>query len=138
MNDKDRLLDRLSAYADSIGVDYSTTNYSGDGNRADTFVWRVTNINDVERFCESIRNDVVVKKPEVEILLDEIIPLFRAGENKNRRGFLKIVAWRDVMDLNKGGERGKFNLEYFEELWDMRLEAGDLPKQHPNRHENNE
>lgn len=32
------------------------------------------------------------------------------------------MAWKDVMDSYKGGNRGKYNLKYFEEEWDMELD----------------
>lgn len=64
-------------------------------------------------------------------MLEEIIPRLKCGFGSNRRQFLEIIAWRDVMDSTKGGVRGKYNLDYFEDLWGIELEPEKIPDAHP-------
>lgn len=134
MTDSDRLLSILENYAKEVG--FTAGVYHQDGQKegwADQFIWDVNGVDDVERFLSSIREATVVKRPEISILLDRIIPLMKRGEHRNRRGFLKLMAWRDVMNGFKGAGRGEYNLAYFEELWGMSLEMSDIPRGHPRK-----
>lgn len=136
MHENDPLIERIQAYANAVGCDGSIHHVDrseDNDNRDDTFCWVASSFDDVERFCEGIRDEVVVKKAQIDIMLDEIIPMLRAGEHTRRRGFLKVMAWRDIMNSYKGGKRGKYDLEYFEELWGMSIQDRHLPKCHPRR-----
>lgn len=130
MLENDPLIEKIEAYADSVGCGGNVyhVDRSDDDSRDDTFNWVATSFDDVERFLSGIRKDVVVKRTQIDIMLDEIIPLLRSGEHLHHRGFLKVMAWKDLMDTNKGGRRGKYNREYFEELWEMTLQEHELPK----------
>lgn len=133
MVENDPLVSRLMEYADQIGFEPNIVRHKEpqEDHHNPSFVWGVSGIDDVEIFLSSIRDTVVVKRREIEVILNEIIPLMRRGEHLNRRGFLRLMAWRDVANSHKGGNRGKYSLEYFESLWGMSLEDDRLPGAHP-------
>lgn len=128
---KDRLVVILNQYADEIGVNSTVVDVPEKDKHSKRFNWRISNRRGIRLFLESIRPYSIIKKPEIEIMLDEILPRLEAGHHSRKRGFLELIAWKDTMDDNKGGDRGKYTLTYFEELWDMELEAEKYPESHP-------
>lgn len=116
------LLKHLKEYLESIGVDYHVSWYDSDvENHAERFTVAVSNLEGVERYLDCLYPHLVLKQPQARVMLEDIIPLMKRGEHTNRRGFLKVMEHVDRMNEMKGGERGKYNLEYFEDLWGMEL-----------------
>lgn len=131
-SENDRLVSLLDEYAESVGVDSHIRHVNPENDDwANHFRWWVNGPDDVERFLRSIKDVSVVKRPQIEIALNNILPIIQNREHLNRRGFLRLMAWRDVMNAYKGGVRGKYSLEYFENLWGMELEEDRLPPNHP-------
>lgn len=119
---KSPLLDKLATFAESVGVNYSIQHKSIDGKENDRFRFVVKSPVHVKQYLNALRPHLVVKKKQAEIMLEDIIPLMERDEHLHRRGFLKLMNHVDRMNAHKGGNRGKYNLEYFEDMWGMSLE----------------
>lgn len=133
----DELMERLKNYSNTIGVNPTFYHYTRENrNHNDTFVWHIQNRDDVSTFIESIYDHSIVKKPQFDILLNEIIPRLDQGIHLDKRGFMKVIAWRDVLNSYKGGNRGEYNLNYFESKWGMNLQKSELPEKHPRNFNN--
>jgi len=119
----DALLKRLMEFCDSIGVDPNVRDVKREReNLRDQFRFEVCGVEPVETFINAIRPHLVVKRAQAEIMVDDILPIMKRGEHNSRRGFLKMMKHVDRMNSHKGGNRGKYNLEYFEDLWGMTLD----------------
>lgn len=117
----DSLQTRLEAMLDELNIQFH--NYSGTSSSGnETFRLQVAKLDSVRALLQHISPYLLLKRRQANVMLDRIIPLIEAGEHTNRRGFLKLAAWRDFLNLDKGGKRGKYNLEYFEEEWSMSLD----------------
>lgn len=108
----DPAIEALEEYSKGLDIDYTISDV-GD----DAVQFQVSNIDDVEIFLSSIRDNVISKKPQVEIMLDEIVPLVKSKSYSSKLGFLKIMEAKERMDSYKDGKRGKYTLEYFEDEW---------------------
>lgn len=120
--ENDPLLKKLENYLDSIDVDYSTYHREYDGNKSDNFTIEIRKRESIKIFLGDLMEDIVVKETQSNIMLNDIIPLLESGEHGTRRGFLKVMRHVDRMNSLKGGVRGKYNLEYFEDKWGMKLD----------------
>lgn len=119
-NADETLIGQLTEFADAIGVEYSVYhNENADSNRDSTFQFDVRQVQNIRRFLENLKPYLVAKKQQANIMLDDILPLLAAGEHGRKRGFLKIMYHVDRLNSLKGGNRGKYNLEYFEDEWGM-------------------
>lgn len=121
------LEERVAKYAEHYGVDYNLHTYDPPEEGYQPQVrFIVGSQESVRRFLEPIRDICAIKGRQIAIMLDEILPRMSANRHTTKRGFLEIMAYRDLMNAYKGGIRGKYNLEYFEELWDMKLDTSRL------------
>lgn len=119
--ENDALLNRLEEYCEGVGVEpnvYHNTQQEGKGHAA-TFQLDVTGKRDVRAFLESIKSHLIVKQIQARIMLNDIIPLLSSNTHSTKRGFLRVMYHVDRLNSHKGGTRGKYNLEYFEDLWGM-------------------
>lgn len=117
------IVSKLTEFAESIDVEYSLTHREYDGeNSTDQFCFSIIGVNDVDKYLRSLEPHLVVKKEQAQIMLEDILPKLSRGEHKNRRGFLRVMKHVDRMNNLKGGQRGKYTLQYFEDLWGMSLE----------------
>ena len=119
----DEVVEHLTTFCDEIGVDY-TVRYAKkeNENHSDQFIFRISKRGDLKKYLTELKPHLVLKKPQADIMLDEIMPRLDRNEHTNRRGFLRVMYWVDKLNERKGGLRGKYNLEYFEDLWGMRLD----------------
>lgn len=117
--ENDPLIEKLKEFCDSVGVEpHVYHNRQVDNEKhADTFQFDITGKSDVRAFLEALKPNLVVKRQQAQIMLDEILPLLASNTHSTRRGFLRVMSWVDALNSYKGGTRGKYNLEYFEELW---------------------
>jgi hypothetical protein len=121
-NSSDPLASKLSSFAEALDVPYSVYHHDGDENRDPTFQFDVRSIDGVRKFLSALKPHLVAKRPQAEIMLNEILPRLDAGEHSNKRGFLGVMYHVDRLNELKGGNRGKYNLQYFEDLWGMEYE----------------
>lgn len=119
---EDRLTRLLEEFCDSLGVNCHIRNEKSRNGWQDTVRWSVSNRDGVETVLKTIRDRTIVKRKQIDIMLDEIIPRLRERKHTNKRGFLEVMAWKDIMDGYKSGSRGRYNLRYFEREWDMKLD----------------
>lgn len=117
--ENNELLSRLSEFSDSIGIDYSVYHAEKDGKRGDVFEFKVQRREHVRQFLEELKPYLTVKRRQAEIMISDIIPLLDERAHSTRRGFLRLMYHVDRLNENKGGSRGKYTLEYFEDLWGM-------------------
>lgn len=131
-SENQQLEDFLKKFSESAGIQSNVYHQKKCArNTDDSFHWVVQQRGELKKFLREIRPYSIVKRGEIDIMLEEIIPRIEKNYHTNRRGFLELVAWKDVMDKNKGGARGKYDLDYFENLWGMSIEDGKLPCDHP-------
>lgn len=110
----------LCEYADHLGIKYTIEDKDAHNDRSSPFFsFRVYELESIEEFVSTLYPHLVVKKPQAKILLEDIIPVMKRGEHTGRRGFLKVMHYKEKMDSMKGGTRGKYDLEYFEDMWGM-------------------
>lgn len=119
----DAVLESLCGFAEHINIDYSVRHVEPrDGNHADQFSFRVSTRDNVRRYLSELKPHLVLKRKQAEIMLDEIIPALERGQHTDRRGFLRVMESIDRMNAMKGGDRGKYTVEYFEDKWGMELQ----------------
>lgn len=119
-------LAKLVAHAESIEVDYNVQTAYRDDRDYKYFNFVVSNRESLKRYLSDLTPHLTVKREQAEIMAQEIIPRIERGEHTSKRGFLKVMYWVDKMNELKGGNRGKYDLKYFEELWDMELSDRDI------------
>lgn len=119
-NSDDALIQRLGDYCESIGVDYHVYhNKPKTESRNPTFQFDVRGVENVKVFLQKLIPHLVAKREQAQIMVRDILPLLGSNEYTNRRGFLRAMYHIDRLNSMKGGKRGKYNLEYFEDLWGM-------------------
>lgn len=118
--------EKLSAFADSIDIDYSIHEKDkSSANRRPAFGFEINSRSSVQKFLREVLPYLTVKREQALIMCEKIIPLLQSGTHNTRRGFLQVMYWKDRLDEGKGGNRGKYNLEYFEDKWDMTVSETD-------------
>ena len=90
-----------------------------EGERSDQYVWGVQGISNTRRLLTPLRNQFILKREQVDLLLDEILPRMERGVHHEKKGFLEVMHHVDRFNSYKGGSRGKYTLEYFQNLWEM-------------------
>jgi len=120
----DEMIASLSGFCESIGVDdYSVRIVTREKEEhADQFAFRISNRSSVEKFLTELEPHLLLKKEQANIVLNDIIPKLERGIHTNRRGFLRVMKHVDELNSLKGGLRGEYNVEYFEDKWGMELE----------------
>lgn len=113
------LIQRVVDYCKSIGIGEPSVYNS----HTDTSV-RITirGLDDIEQFLEGIEKYCTIKRRQINIMLNEIIPRLRNGDHLNKKGFIETMEKIDEMNKSKGGVRGKYNADYFKDLWEEDLE----------------
>jgi exonuclease VII small subunit len=114
-----RLVGALEEWCHANNIKSSTYVNEMDGNRHDQFSLRIRNPTEVRSFLEAIESKLIVKYEQAQIMLDEILPIFEEGRHNTKRGLLEVVEAKEKMDSYKGGNRGKYTMEYFEDIWDV-------------------
>lgn len=98
--------------------------------RKDFAILTITAWKDVKAFLELISPYVIVKREQVDIMLNEILPriepkpgiVFDAFNYKySRKEFLEIMKWVDKLNSYKGRQmcKRKYTEQYFRDLWGM-------------------
>jgi hypothetical protein len=78
---------------------------------------------DVVKFLKIVLPFLIVKREQAKIFLRELIPLIEKYQiqgkhhKRSRSRFLKMMKIVDRINSLKGGCRGKYNANYFRELW---------------------
>jgi len=116
---QDRLMDALCAYSDARDINCFVTTLEYDDDRADQYVWGVQGISTTRDLLTPLRDQFIVKREQVDLFLDEIIPRLEDGVHHDKEGFLEVMYYIDRFNAYKGGSRGKYTLDYFEDLWEM-------------------
>lgn len=117
--DHDRLMDTLAKYGDARDVNYFISHSERDEKRSDQYTWSVSGIQNTLDLLSPIRDRFIVKREQVDLFLDEILPRLKQGVHHEKEGFLEVMSYVDRFNSYKGGSRGKYTLEYFEELWEI-------------------
>lgn len=118
----DRLMHALGAYCDRLDVTcYVGDRYVKDPDRQH-YLWRVSGIDNVKQLLEPMRSKFIVKREQVEILLDDIIPRLEDGVHHDKAGFLEVMYYVDRLTAQNSSSGRKYTLSYFEELWGMEYE----------------
>lgn len=115
-NQDEGIMTLLREWSESIGVECKFYRNS-KGEYDDTFTFQIQRLDDVERFLEELYPHLVIKREQARILLEDIIPLVRNGAHLKKQGFLEVMHHIDRLNEGKGGNRGKYDLEYFEKEW---------------------
>ena len=117
------VVDHLCEFADRLGVEYNVRDVpQQEEGYMPKFEFTIRNRDSVKTYLQALLPHLVVKEEQARIMLEEIIPRMDRGMHTNKRGFLKIMEHADRMNEMKGGKRGKYNLEYFENEWGMTLD----------------
>jgi len=117
----------LESFSERNNISYSTREIKhGNDDWNDGFSFTITEVESSIKFLNSINDYLVVKRKQANIMLNEILPRMKQEVHKNKQGFLEIMHWRDVMNSYKGGQRGKYNLEYFEDEWNIEIDGSDI------------
>jgi len=122
-NDKP-LIEGLQKWADEIGIDAKVYR-NKQGKWDDTFTFQIQRIDDVEIFLETLQPYLIVKQRQCDIMLNDVIPLIKNGAHLRKEGFLEVMYHVDRINENKGGNRGDYTLDYFEDLWGMERNEKD-------------
>lgn len=113
---------KMKEWASNAGVEFTITHKKVEKeNYSDYIVFEVRGKQNVRTFLELIKPHLVVKKRQANIMLSEILPRLSAQKHTSRRGFLETMKWVDRLNSHKGGSRGKYSVEYFEDEWNMTL-----------------
>ena len=121
-------LAKLIAHAESIDVDYNIRTAYRDDRDYKFFNFTVSNRDDLRRYLVDLTPHLTVKRKQAEIMASEVVPRINRGANKTKRDFLKTMFWVDKMNSLKGGNRGKYTREYFEDLWGMELSDREIDR----------
>lgn len=116
---RDHLMEALCAYCNARGVNCHVSSLESNENRSDQYIWGVQGISNTRTLLTPLRDQFIVKREQVDLLLDEILPRMDQGVHHEKEGFLEVMYYVDRFNSYKGGSRGKYTLEYFEELWGM-------------------
>lgn len=79
---------------------------------------RIQSKDSIVNFWEMINKHTYIKKEEMKIMCDEIIPMLNSNIHKTESGIIKLMEKKKEMDKGKsssGDSNRKYNLEYFEE-----------------------
>lgn len=83
----------------------------------------ITGWHNVKRFLELVYPYSFVKKPQIEIMLNEILPRIKPrGRRYSRRQIIDVMHSVDKMSALKGHQKNInkiYNERYFRELWDI-------------------
>jgi hypothetical protein len=82
----------------------------------------ISNLESIERFFDPIFGALIQQQEAVEVLVDEIIPLYKEYEGPTKKEFVKLMRKRDK--LREAGIRhssSKYDTGYFLELWNDEL-----------------
>jgi len=116
------LVEKLCEFPESVGVEYTVHKQEMDKEaHADQFVFKITGITNVMHYLRELYPHLVLKKPQAELMVEEILPRMSVGKHTNKRGFLQTMEYIDEMNSMKGGLRGKYNVEYFEDMWGLEV-----------------
>lgn len=108
----------VDTYCQSVDVEpsyYGKESYHEEGNSKIRMV--VNGRESTYKFLNGIRDYCIVKKPQIDIMLGKIIPMMEEGKHLNKKGMIEMMRWVDEMNSYKGGNRGKYNQDYFKDLW---------------------
>ena len=121
----DRLMHALGAYCDRLDVTcYVGNRYVKDPDR-DHYLWRISGIGNVKQLVAPMRLKFIVKREQIDILLDDIIPRLEDGVYHDKAGFLEVMYYVDRLTAQNSSSGRKYTLSYFEELWGMEYEPKD-------------
>jgi hypothetical protein len=119
----DRLMQALATYCTELGVTCNVRQLDRSDEPGTYYELTVAGQANTRRLLESIRDMVIVKREQVEIMLDEVIPRLERGVHHDRQGFVEVMGHVDRLNAHKGGSRGKYTQAYFAELWDIDPQA---------------
>jgi hypothetical protein len=79
-----------------------------------------TNRQEVLHFCRQIKPYVIVKDRELELILEELVPILEKDEHLKKGGFIKVIEIKEEMSRIRSNSNGlKYDKEFFRELWDI-------------------
>lgn len=116
-------LQKFCKYLEERDISYGRVEQSRDGNRNPVEKISLHGSSNLRAFLTDMKPHLSVKRAQAEIMLNDILPIFERGDHTNRRGFLNVMYHVDRMNAYKGGVRGKYNLEYFEDEWGMEYDG---------------
>lgn len=113
----DRVMGLFAGYAQQQNVSYSIYETERE-NRDKTYrTFNVSGRENVHKFLFPLRNLIAVKKEQVNIMLNRILPRLSDGKHRTKEGFIETMEWIDKLNSYKGGNRGKYTQEYFCDEW---------------------
>ena len=110
-------MEALCAYCDAHDVNCHVSSLEANEDRSDQYIWGVQGISDTRTLLTPLRDQFIVKREQVDLLLDEILPRMEQGVHHEKEGFLEVMYHVDQFNSYKGGSRGQYTLDYFEDLW---------------------
>jgi nitrogen regulatory protein PII len=82
-----------------------------------------TNRKEVLHFCRQIKPYVIVKDRELELILEELVPILEKDEHLKKDGFIKVIEIKEEMSRIRSNSNGlKYDKEFFKELWNIEKE----------------
>ena len=114
---RDHLMEALCAYCDAHDVNCHVSSLEANEDRSDQYIWGVQGISNTRTLLTPLRDQFIVKREQVDLLLDEILPRMEQGVHHEKEGFLEVMYHVDQFNSYKGGSRGQYTLDYFEDLW---------------------
>lgn len=78
---------------------------------------RIQSRSSIVKLWELIGNHLVVKKEELRIMAEEIVPMLNDGKHLKKEGFLEVMQKKEKLDQNKSSSatsNRKYDYEYFD------------------------
>jgi hypothetical protein len=106
---------------------YMTVSKPSQYHRRLVYTLRINGKQDVCKFLKLIRPYSILKRPQIDIYLNEIAPKLKIGKkggryspNYTKLEFLELMRSVDRLNSLKCKCRGKYNTNYFRRLWGYR------------------
>ena len=115
-NSDSLLMEEVSLILDKLEVKYGWAQ-----NRRDKMVYiNIYKFSQVKNLLKILFPYLLgVKRIQAKIMLEEIIPRMEQDFHKTKDGFLEIMEFIDKLNSLKGGKRGKYNRNFFKEVWNI-------------------
>ena len=115
--DRTILEELFEEYCSPRGISYNAT-FSDREDRPNhsSFVrCYVSNAEGIKQFLEPIIPLLREKRRQSVIMVEEILPRYKDGQHRNKRGFLELMRWKEELDKNKPMSNAdrKYTYDYF-------------------------
>lgn len=119
LSKNDWVLKDIEAFLNENDIKTFITEKNRSNGRSNTTEMGVVGHSNCREFIELLEGDIILKKKEIEIMRDKILPAIDEGKHLDRGGFMEILDFKSELDSHKGGNRSKYDKKYFQEKWEI-------------------